>query len=48
MTTLMNLCLRNDNLSQHILDSIIDLMSAIILLYQEPDVDLLGKRNPLY
>lgn len=47
MTAVMNQCLRNSDLSQHISDSIIDLMSAIILLYQEPDVDLLRKGNQL-
>ena len=43
MTAVVNLCIENPQLPQHIVDSIVDLISATILLYNQGSLEMLSR-----
>ena len=42
MNSVMGLCVSNGDLPQHIIDSVVDLTSVIVILYQETEIGMLG------
>ena len=43
MNTVMGLCVSNGDLPQHVIDSVVDLSSVIVILYQETEIGMLGE-----
>ena len=45
MNAVMGLCVSNSDLPQHIIDSVVDLASVIVILYQETEIAMLGSMD---
>lgn len=43
MNAVMGLCVSTGDLPQHIIDSVVDLSSVIVILYQETEIGMLGE-----
>ena len=43
MNAVMGMCVSNGDLPQHVIDSVVDLSSVIVILYQETEISMLGE-----
>ena len=43
INAVMGLCVSTNDLPQHIIDSVVDLSSVIVVLYQETEIGMLGR-----